>query len=304
MKRHCLALLLLALFYPALLYGQKTDTSVFSMPVELDTFVAKSGFDINAFIRRVKNDTTFYKAFKSMRLVPYTAVNDINVLGKNNTTIASLHSKTTQKMNKGCRHTEVQEQQITGDFYKRDGNYNYYTAKLFAYLFFAPKPVCNQNDIVAGSLEERGEGQMEKSAWELKQLIFNPGGKITGVPFMGSRESIFSPEEARKYKFKITRQQLDGVACFMFSITPGEGFEHKVLYNELTTWFRTDDYSIVARNYSLSYNTLIYDFDVNMKVRTRQIGKKLYPTSVSYDGNWHVFTRKREKVKFNIAITY
>src|SRR5271165_6031405 len=70
--------------------AQKTDTaSIFSQPITLDTFVIKSGFDVQAFVRRVQSDTTFYKAFRSMHLVSYNAINDIKVYGKNEKTIAS-----------------------------------------------------------------------------------------------------------------------------------------------------------------------------------------------------------------------
>ena len=153
-------------------------------------------------------------------------------------------------------------------------------------------------------MDERGKGQMEKSKYELKQLIFNPGAKVSGVPFMGDRASIFEPGEAEKYDFKIVQDQYEGQDCFVFKITPKAGYEYAVIYDELTTWFRKSDYSIVARDYSLSYHTLVYDFDVHMKVRTKQVGNKLYPTSIDYDGNWHVVTKKRERVKFNVQITY
>ena len=225
--------------------------SLFSQPVQLDSFVISTGFDVNAFIARVRADTTFYKAFKSMRLIPYSAKNNILVFGKSRDTLASMNSKTRQQIVNGCRSTVNDEEQITGDFYKRNGDYNYYTAGLFAHLFFAPVPKCDENDIVAGSLEVKGDGQMAKSEYQLKQLIFNPGSKIDGVPFMGSRESIFDPDEARKYDFKIARESFDGFNCYVFIITPKSGYERKVIFNELTTWFRVSDYSIVARNYSL-----------------------------------------------------
>ena len=298
-------LLAFILLFPAGLLAQNYDTgSIFKEPVSLDSFVIKSGFDVNAFIRRVRSDTTFYKAFRSMHLVPYDAVNDIKVYDKNDGIIASMHSKTKQKRDKGCRATRVLEENITGDFYNRDSSYRYYTAELFAYLFFAKQPVCNENDIVAGAMEVHGKGQLEKSKYELKQLIFNPGAKVGGVPFMGDRASIFDEGEAEKYDFRITQEMYEGHECYVFRITPKSGYEHMVVYNELTTWFRKNDYSIVARDYSLSYSTLFYDFDVRMKVRTTQVGAKLYPTYIDYDGNWHIITKKRERVKFKVDITY
>ncbi len=304
-RRYTLIILLFSLFsFEAGKCQVRDASSIFSQPVQLDSFVISNGFDVNAFIARVRVDSTFYKAFKSMRLIPYTAANNILVFGKIGDTIASMHSKTRQKIVDGCRITVTDEEQIAGDFYRRKGNYKYYTAELFAHLFFAPEPRCNEKDIVAGSLEVKGEGPMAKSEYQLKHLIFNPGSKVEGIPFMGARESIFNPEEAEKYDFKIARENFEGFSCYVFRITPKPGYEHKVIYNELTTWFRVKDYTIVARNYSLSYHTMVYDFDVNMKVRTSQIGNKLYPTFISYDGNWHIFSQKRERVKFTVVINY
>src|ERR1019366_6177144 len=121
------------------------------------------------------------------------------------------------------------------------------------YLFFAKEPICNETDLVTSPDDARGKGQMEKNKYELKQLIFNPGSKVSSVPFMGDRVSIFEQGEAEKYDFKIAQEMYNGQECFVFKITPKSGYERKALYNNLTTWFRENDYSIVARDYSLSY---------------------------------------------------
>jgi hypothetical protein len=278
--------------------------SIFSQPVSLDTFVVKSGFDVNAFIRRVRTDTTFYKAFRSIHLVPYNAVNDIRAYDKTGKIIASEFTRTKQKVINHCRSMEVLERKTTGDFYRRNGNYNYYTAELFAHLFYTKDSVCNENDIVAGALTENGASQIEKRSYQLKQLIFNPGTKVSGIPFVSDRASIFDPEEAEKYNFKIEQAEYEGQKCYVFSIMPKTAYLHKVIYDELITWFRKSDYSIVARNYALSYNTLIYDFSVKMQVRTRQINGKLYPVFVSYDGDWHIFGKKRERVRFTTDLNF
>jgi len=287
------------------LRGQNMDTgSIFKEPIKLDSFVFSSGFDVNAFIRRVRTDTTFYKAFRSMHLVQYDAVNDIKVFDRKGGVAASLYSRTRQKRANSCRTTEALQERVTGDFYERGGGYNYYTAELFAHLFFTKVPVCGENDVVAGAMDVKGKGKLERSKYELKQLIFNPGARVSGVPFMGDRASIFEPGEAKKYDFSITREEHDGQDCYKFRITPKEGYERRVVYNELTTWFRRSDYSIVARDYSVSYKTLLYDFDVKMKVRTTQVAGKLYPTHIDYDGDWHIFTKKRERAKFIVDVTY
>ena len=298
-------LVVLCCFYFLDCFGQHYDTvSVFNLPIQMDEVVIKSGWDINAFIKRVKTDSTFYKAFRSMRLVPYTAINEIKVLGKGNKTIASLHSKTQQKINKGCRSMEVLEEKTSGHFYTSKGKYNYYTAELYAYLFFTKGIICGENDIVRGELQDKGKGKLEKSKYQLKQLIFNPGTKISGVPMMGDKASVFDPEQAKKYDFKVSIEQYEGQDCYVFKLSPKKGEESNVVFNELKTWFRKSDYAILARDYSLSYNTMLYDFDVVMKVRMQLIRGQLLPVHIGYFGNWHVLTQKRENVIFTASISY
>lgn len=285
---------------------QPPDTSIFAYPIAMDEVVVKAargGWDVQAFMRRVRTDTTFFKAFRSLRVVSYSAVNDIKVYGKKGNVIASLFSKTRQTVSGGCRTMQVLEEQTTGDFYKRNKEYNYYTAELYAYLFFTTGKVCGDNDIV-GTNVQRGKGQIEKSKYQLRQLVFNPGAKISGVPFMGDKAAIFEPDQAKRYDFKLTSETYDGEECYVFTATPKKGEEDNVVYNNLATWFRKSDYAIVARDYSLSYNTMLYDFNVKMKVRTRQIGNRLLPTRIDYDGNWDVAAKPRERVRFTTLFTY
>jgi len=279
--------------------------SKFIFPLQLDTVVVHSGFDINAFIRRVRTDTTFYKAFKSLHLIPFTAVNSFTVYKDNGQVDATLNNRIKQTINnRGCRRSHTIAQQSTGGFIKRDSTYNYYTATLFYDLFFSREDICNQTDIVGGTEIPKGKGRMEKSKYELKQLMFNPGSKVSGVPFMGDRGSIFDEDQQHKYDFKVRLEDYNGAECYVFYITPKAGYEKQVVYNRLITWFRRSDFSILARDYSLSFNTMFYDFDVTMKVRTAEINNKLYPVHIDYDGVWHVITKKREKMKVVMDITY
>lgn len=297
--------LLILLLYSVSAKAQ--DTSIFKYPIAMDEVVvsaANSGWDVKGFIQRVQNDTTFYKAFKSMRIKSYNATNDIKVYNKRGKVKASLYSLTQQKAAKGCRSMDVIKEKVTGDFYKKDKEYRYYTAELYAYLFFTEGTICNQNDIVSGALNDSEDGRIGKHKNKLKQLIFNPGSKVTGVPFMGDKAAIFEPDIAKMYNFKLVSEEYAGVDCYVFKAIPKAEYKDDVVYKNLVTWFRKSDYSIVARDYSLSYSTLAYDFDVSMKVRTMQVADKLLPTKIEYAGNWHVFTQKRERVKFIATIVY
>lgn len=283
------------------------DTSRFKYPIQMDDVVVtatRKGWDLQGFIRRVRSDTTFYKAFRSLHIVPFSAVNDIKVYDKGGKVKASFNSKTKQTVNNGCRTMQVLEEKTTGDFYNRRHQYNYYTAELYAYLFFTVGKVCGEDNVVAGMLNVRGKGQMEKSKAQLKQLMFNPGAHIQGVPFMGDKAAIFDPDIARRYDFKLTSEVYAGQDCYVFRAVPKKGEEKNVVYNDFATWFRKSDYAILSRDYSLSYSTVVYDFDVKMKVRLNQHGKYLLPERIDYDGNWFVFTKGRERVKFTAVFSY
>lgn len=283
------------------------DTSIFKYPIQMDEVVisaANDGWDVKGFIERVQNDTTFYKAFKSMRITSYNATNDITVYNNRGKVEASLYSLTQQKVLNSCRSMEVLSESVSGRFYKRDKEYRYYTAELYDYLFFTKDTICNENDIVRNTLSEVEEGRIGKHKHKLKQLIFNPGSDIEGVPFMGDKAALFQPDVAAMYNFKLASEEYDGEDCYVFKAIPKAEFRDDIVYKYLATWFRKSDYSIVARDYSLSYDAIAYDFDVHMKVRTRQVGDKLLPVKIEYDGNWHVFTQKRERVKFIATIVY
>ncbi len=287
--------------------AQGKDTSIFALPIQLDEYTlqaSRSGWDIAGFIDRIKNDTTFYKAFKTLRITSHTFDNDIRILGKRNQVTASLKSRTRQTVTDNCRTMRVMEETVTGNFYNRKREYNYYTAELYAYLFFTEEPVCGETNIVAGTEALKGKGEMEKRKWQLKQLIFNPGSKVAGVPFAGNKAAIFEPDIARMYDFRLMLAEYDGEDCYLFTAKPKPEYQKDVVYNELSTWFRTSDYAIVARDYSLSYRTLLYDFDVRMKVRLKSIAGQLMPVRLSYAGNWHVATQKRERAQFDTQFLF
>src|SRR6185437_8762351 len=89
--------LLLLLFYTTFLFAQKekdTTVKVNEHYITLSEIVVNNKLDVASFIERVKNDTTFYKAFRNLRIIGYTSLNDIRMLDKNDNILASLRSKT------------------------------------------------------------------------------------------------------------------------------------------------------------------------------------------------------------------
>ena len=160
--------------------AQQKDTVVVNNKViTLSEIIIRNNVNVPSFIERVKNDTTFYKAFRNLRVLQFTSLNDIRMLDKKGKVKASLFSRTRQWAQKGCRHTLVEDEQVEGDIYDRRGNYNYYTPELYAGLFFASDTVCGETNVVKGmDIDVKGKSGMAKRKEQLKMLFFNPGKSI------------------------------------------------------------------------------------------------------------------------------
>jgi len=283
--------------------GDSSEIEALGKETILSEVVIRNGFDVNKFLQRIKNDTTFYKAFRTLRILGFTSLNDIRMLDKNGKVKASLHSKTKQKRANGCRTVEVLEEKTAGDMYEGK-QLNYYTAELYAGLFFTNGKVCGENNIVAGIQRDvRGKKGIEKHKEQLKMLFFNPGQKIPGIPFIGDKIDIFDPSVSKYYDFSIDMDEMRGQQCYLFKIIPKANADRdKIVFDNITTWFNSRTMEIVARNYDLSYNTPVYDFNVHMEVRMTKFEGLLVPELLTYNGNWKVAFKKRERGIFTATL--
>ena len=296
---------IIAMFSCLLSQAQTKDTTVLvdGNYVSLSEIVLNNKLDVSSFIDRVKNDTTFYKAFKNLRILGYTSINDIRMVDKKGKVQASLQSKIRQYRTGNCRKMEVINETTTGDFYDSDGAFNYYTAQMYAGLFFTKDSVCGETNIVKGNeFSTAGLSGMEKHKEQLKMLFFNPGKKINGLPFISNKTPIFDETMSDKYNMSIDLREFNSVPCYVFSIKVKDGEENGVVINEMTTWFNEKTFEIVARNYSLSYDAGVYDFKVDMEVQMSKVGELLVPSLLRYNGNWKAIFKKRERGIFTATL--
>jgi hypothetical protein len=305
MLKKFFAIILLLQCTLSLLAQDKNDTTikVNENYITLSEIVVNNKLDVPSFIERVKNDTTFYKAFRNLHIIGYTSLNDIRMLDKKGNTEASLKSKTKQIRTGNCRSMQVLQQSTTGDMYDAKGNFNYYTAQMYAGLFFTKDPVCGEDNIVKGSdFSTEGLSGMEKHKQQLKMLFFNPGKKIKGLPFISDKTEIFDGSMADKYDMSIDLRNFNNTRCYVFTIKVKDDKKNGVVINEMTTWFNEKTFEIVARNYSLSYDAGVYDFDVNMEVQMTKVGNLLVPALLRYNGNWKAIFKKREHGVFTATL--
>jgi hypothetical protein len=278
------------------------DNARLSKMIQLSEVVVRNKLDVESFIQRVKNDTTFYKAFKNLRVLSFTSMNDIRMKDKKGNVKASLQSKTRQHISGGCRTMEVINETTTGDFYEQDGDYNYYTAELYASLFFTQDKICGETNIVAGSQRDvRSKKGIEKHKEQLKMLFFDPGKKIPGIPLMGDKTAIFDKDHVDRYDFSIDYVDNNGQSCYLFTIKAKSG--SGVVIDNMTTWFNSRSMDIVARNYDLSYSAGLYDFDVHMEVQMTQFGDLTVPYTLRYNGTWDVAFKKKERGVFTATLS-
>lgn len=275
--------------------------------VTLTDVVVRSGTDVKGFIARVRSDTSFYKAFRNLRILGFTSLNDIRVLDRSGQVKASSYSKTRQTVFQGCRHTEKLSEEVKGDFYEDDGSYRYYTAQMYAGLFFAFDTVCGETNIVKGM--ERGiEGKsgLEKHKEQLKMLFFNPGARIPGIPLMGNKAAVFDPNNADLYDLSIDIGEYNGHTVYIFTVKAREDLSASdrdlIVIDEMTTRFDYTTFDVLSRQYRMSYDAGVYHFNVSMDVELDRWKGYLLPRVIRYVGNWGVLFKKKEDCVFTATL--
>ena len=284
--------------FSATAFSQDSTVEVENKAITLTPVVVRSNLDVPGFINRIQNDTSFYKAFRNLRVLGFDNISDIRMLNKKGSPEAYLRSRTRQLRKDGCRTMEVVSEEKMGDVW------DYYTSQMYASLFYTRGQVCGETNIVKGhELSTKDKRGMDKHREQLKMLFFDPGRRIPGLPYIGKRTAIYDPEIARLYNMEVDMEENGGQNCFVFKQTVKPGNEADVAIREMTTWFNAQTMDIVARNYHLIYDAGVYDFDVSMEVQMMQFGTLTVPQVMRYSGNWKVILKKRERGEFTAVLS-
>ena len=296
-------MILIVLFANAQTTGDST-IDVGNKIITLSNFVINNKLNVPAFIEKVKKDSSFYKAFKNLRIINFTAINDIRMNNKNGALDASLHSRTEQTIKNGCRTMKVLEEKSTGDMYNDLKEFNYYTANMYASIFFTKGTICGEDNIVNGTaFSTEGKSGMEKHKEQLKMLFFNPGKRINGLPFMSNKTAIYDDELADSYDMNIDWERYNNTNCYVFKQKVKPNRKGSVVVDEMNTWFNDSTFEVMARNYSLSYDAGVYDFKVNMEIQMTTVGNLIVPAVIRYTGNWKAIFKKRERGIFTATLS-
>ena len=307
MKPTVLSLLFLCLLTQVFAQQKDTLVSMGGRQVTLTPVVIRKGTNVPGFIKRVEEDSTFYKAFKNLRVLNYSSINDVRMFDKKGRVESSLYSKTRQWAANGCRVTNIIEEKVTGDYYDRSGEPNYYTGELYSSLFFSKDTVCGQTNIISNIQRSiKGKKGLDKRKEQLKMLFFNPGKDIPGIPLMGNKVQVFDDKHNDLYDFKVDIDEYKGKTAYVFTLKIKDDLSFfkrdDVVIDEMTTWFDYDSFEVLERDYKMTYNAGVYKFNVNMHVEIDKIGNLLYPKLIRYDGSWGVMIKGSERGLFTATL--
>lgn len=305
MKRIYLFLSLLGIFSSA--FAQKTPRfnpdTVLTVTIDSAIKITSTRLTAETFINEIINDTSFYAAFRNMKKYTFTAENRIFTYDKKDEVEGKIYRKIYHN-NQGPYKMEILEKKDEGKVYKRNGKYSLYTVEMFDYIFMN----AYNSDFVPSAPGSGPKGESNESYKDkLKTLIFSPGKPIKGVPFIGNKTQIFTPNMRQYYDYTYYRgTYLDSIPVYRFKVKLKPDIsswtEGGMMIKELVTIFDMRNFQILGRYVDMKYGNLAFDFDVQMNIELGYFGedKTLLPTKISYQGNWDIPFKKEERASFLI----
>ncbi|WP_214227021.1 hypothetical protein [Pedobacter sp. B4-66] len=271
--------------------------------IQLDSAVNISAqkFGVETFINAIITDESFYKAFKNMKKYNFTAENNIYSYDKKNKVDGRIYRKIKHTA-EGPEKMVYIAKQDTGKLYRKNGKYQLYTIEMFDFIFLnAYKTEFSEEDA-----KGKGDGANAGYKDKLKTLIFAPGKPIKGLPFIGDKTALFTPNMRQYYDYSYySGTYLDSIPVYRFKVTMKKDLSNwtkdGLMIKELTTIFDKRNFEILGRYVDMKYSNMLFDFNVQMNIETSYFGDEKLPTKISYQGNWDYPLKKEERASFLIV---
>ena len=255
--------------------------------------------NVQDFIDATLRDTGFYKAFRNMEKYTFTAENRIYTYDKKNKIDGKIYRKIKHSNVRGQHKTEYITKRDSGAIYKNNGKYQLYTVEMFDYIFMN----ANNSDFVKGPALPGAEGKNENYKDKLKTLIFAPGHKVKGIPFVSSKTEIFSRNMREYYYYRFARgKYLDSIPVYIFKVLRKPSIaDNDVIIKEMTTIFDMRNFEILGRYLDLKYSNFLFSFNVQMNIELGKFNNEMMPIKITYQGNWDIPFHKTERASFLIV---
>lgn len=296
-----ITLLILISFISSFIFSQEGDKVFESIKLDTLTILARSEFDAKLFIQRIKEDTTFYQAFKNLRFYPHHANGNLWVYNKREKEKASEQLDVMQYLDNLLMWQDHKIVSSSGKLRTKKGKYRFTTAEIYYNTFFPKDTMTVSTTITKIKDESIGNSKRARYKHNLKLLIFNPGEKISGIPIIGKKMSIFDDEMVEYYDYKVSIISYNGIKCYQFScIAKPEYKEKKTVIKHLVTVFNKETMAVLNREYSMRYNSILFQFEVNIKVTNKLENGIIYPVLINYSGYWDIPFKTQEAIAFTI----
>jgi len=257
-------------------------------------------FDTEAFIEKVKSDSSFYLAFKALNFYPAKYEAWLKVFKKGEEEKGHVIRSAERFRMDDLMWVEVYEEEIKGKIKKKKGDYKYITAEAWDEVFF-PREKRKVNMVMAKDFEKnRKLSSSEKHRMEVKQMMFNPGVAVDGIPFIGKKMGIFEESMHEYYVYSVYNANYkDSIECLVFEAEAKPEFrEGKTVIKSLTTYFDEETFEVLQRDVYLRYFSLPIDFDIYIKVENQKVNGVLLPEKIYYKGFFDLPFMKKEVVEF------
>ncbi|MCD0486998.1 hypothetical protein LPB86_02075 [Pedobacter sp. MC2016-14] len=261
---------------------------------------------VETFINAIMADTSFYSAFRSMKKYDFIAEHRIYTFDKKDKLAARLYRKIAH-MALAPQKISYLVKQDSGKVYKKDGKYQSYTVELFNHIFMnayqsdfgksSPYPTEDSKS----KTQDKNSGYKDK----LKTLIFAPGRPVKGIPFIGSKTEIFTANMRQYYNYTFSNATyLDSIPVYHFKVALKPDLsswtKDGLMIKELVTIFDKRNFEILGRYVDMKYGNMLFNFDVQMNIEMSYLNEVKLPAKITYQGNWNVPLKKKEKTSFLI----
>lgn len=298
-KQHFFAalLLLLAPGLKAQIHRFNPDT-IISLHIDSAVNIRSHRLNAQDFIDAIVSDTSFYRAFRQMKRYNFLADNRIYTYDKNNRVNGKIYRRIKHDVVNGKHHTEYIAKSDSGAIYKKNGKYELYTVEMFDFIF---DNAYNKDFEQNATSEIGGKNGSYKS--KLKTLIFEPGRKITGIPFISGKTEIFGRDMRQFYSYQFAAgTYLDSIPVYRFKVIKKPSTsDGDVMIREMTTIFDARDFKILGRYVDMKYSNLLFSFDIQMNIELNRYYGELLPVKISYQGNWDIPFHQTERASFLIT---
>lgn len=272
--------------------------------VQLPEFVisADDSFNPEDFMDHVLNDSSFYQAFINLKYIPHEFDSDLVVRNKGEKEKGKLYREARQELTGQKRVVTIDHQETNGKVLKKNGQHKYLTAEMYDEVFFPDISESVGPSISKFEQLEQKGSKLDKFKSQLKKMMFNPGREILSVPFIGDKMDIFSEDMVEYYDYSVySAYGPDSVYCYVFQVdAKGEFRSNKTVIKKMLSYFDKESLQVLSREYRLVNSTVLFQFDIWMKVENRLSQGKLLPRRIQYDGNWDIPFKSPEIIQFDI----